>query len=295
MTKSVSAIIRLTRYQDYHLTVIVTTLLGFLVSGINLNIHMLPRLSLVLVANLLCVAFAFMINDIEDARDDARDAQKALRNPVSAGILSPTTGYLASLIVAEISASIYFFLGPLPFWLGMTSLILAGLYSWRITRLKAIPVVDLVSHGLILAGLQLLCAYFALNSYTGINYNWVAPFIIVVAISIRGQLFNQIRDFECDIKAGVKHTTSRLGIKTAHYLMSALLLIAGAMFVHIIINKIIPLWCFAIMFFLGVYFLKGPLSKFRSAKGLEKTYNFERPVLIIALISLSLLTISRFL
>ncbi|KKR11926.1 MAG: 4-hydroxybenzoate polyprenyltransferase [Candidatus Woesebacteria bacterium GW2011_GWA1_39_21] len=294
MPKSVYAIINLTRYQDYHITVIITTLLGFLVSGVSLNLHMLPRLSLVLLANLLCVAFAFMINDIEDAKDDARDEMKAKRNPVSAGLISPTIGYLATFAVAALSISIYFYLGPVPFWLGVTSLILSGLYSWRITRLKAIPVIDLVSHGLILAGLQLLCAYFALNPYTGLNYNWIAPFIIVVAVSVRGQLFNQIRDFECDSKAGIRHTTSRLGIKTANYLMTALLLVAGAMFIHSVINKIIPLWCVSVMFVLGVIFLKKPLTKFKAAEGLEKTYNFERPVLLITLFSLTLLTLSRF-
>jgi len=248
----------------------------------------------VILANLLCVAFTFMINDVEDAQDDARDTAKAKRNPISAGLLSKNLGYFFTILTAALSAIIFYFLGPIPFWLGITCLLISASYSWRILRLKAIPVIDLLSHGLMLAGLQLLCAYYVINPYTGIHYDLVAPFIFVVAISVRGQLFNQVRDFECDIKAGIRHTTSIIGIKTAHFLMTALLTLAVIMFLHSLIIKIIPLWIFLIMAILGVFFLKKPLIEAKKSRGLALTYNFQNPVLYIGLISFTIWTITRF-
>ena len=294
MERTITGLIRLTRYRDYVAQTIITTLMGFLAYKVHLDLQQIPRMLLVLLANLLCVAFAFMINDVEDAPDDAYDKSKAARNPVTAGLLSPSSAYTFSIIVAISSAVTFYFLGPVTFWLGITSLVLAGLYSWRLLRLKSIPVIDLISHGLMLAGLQLLCAYFAINPYAGFDANWIAPFLFVVCISIRGQLFNQIRDFECDQKAGLKHTTSLVGIRTANILMSALLIIAGIMLIYSLIIQIIPIWLVLIVIPLGVVLLKKPASKYKASQGLEKTYNFQKPVLIIGLISLTLWTLSRF-
>ncbi len=44
-----------------------------------------------------------MINDVEDAPDDALNPEKVHRNPVSAGLLTPRTARLISFIVALIA------------------------------------------------------------------------------------------------------------------------------------------------------------------------------------------------
>jgi 4-hydroxybenzoate polyprenyltransferase len=290
-----TGLVRLTRYQDYLGTVTITTLMGFLVSGIHLNINLLPRMFAVLLANQLSVAFAFMVNDVADARDDATDKLKAIRNPVSAGILSPNTAYIASFTIALFSAFIFYFLGYIPFLLGIINLILSAFYSLKLIRLKSILLLDLLSHGLMLGGLQLLCAYFTLIPNLGYNLNWFLPFLFVVAISVRGQLFNQIRDFDCDQKAGINHTTAIVGINRAHFLMSTLLATAGIIFIYCLILKIIPIWVFLLILLMGIAFLKDPITKLRVRRGLEKTEHFHIPMLIIGLISLILWTISRFL
>src|SRR5476649_1892893 len=96
MPKSIRGIIRLTRHTEYVATVIATTLIGVVFTGLHLDTAGIVRLLLVLIANFLAVCFSFMINDIEDAADDAASNAKAKRNPISAGVLTPRLGYFAS-------------------------------------------------------------------------------------------------------------------------------------------------------------------------------------------------------
>lgn len=294
MAKTMTGLIRLTRYREYVTTVVITSMLGFLATGVRLNVNMLPRMSLVLFANVLCVAFAFMLNDIEDANDDTKDKLKIIRNPVSAKYISPNIAYAASIATAAVSLTISYFVGYVPFLLCFSTIALGGLYSWKFIRLKSIPILDLLSHGLMLAGLQLLCAYYTLVPFTGFHASWILPLLFVVAISIRGQLFNQIRDIECDKKAGLRHTTVVIGLGSANILMSILLVIAGGILIYGLTTQIIPGWLLLISIPLGLIFLKDPISKYKTSQGLENTYNFQAPVLIISLISLFLLTLSRF-
>ena len=96
MKRQLAGLIRLTRYKEYPFFVIITSLLGAAAAHGFLGWKLIG----VLTANLLAVAFAFMINDVEDAPDDALDLAKVKRNPVSATDLSARTGLLASFGVA---------------------------------------------------------------------------------------------------------------------------------------------------------------------------------------------------
>ncbi len=128
----------LRRLREIVLFVMVTTLLGANVGGARPG----ARLLVVLLGNLLAVAFASMVNDLEDALDDALTKAKAVRNPISADRLSPRAGYVASFAVAICGLELYTTLGGWPLALGGQCLVLGLLYSWRRVRLKAIPVDD---------------------------------------------------------------------------------------------------------------------------------------------------------
>jgi 4-hydroxybenzoate polyprenyltransferase len=190
-----------------------------------------------------------MINDVEDAPDDALNPVKANRNPVSAGHLSVPVAYVASFAVAILAGVAYVFLGPIPFWLGIACLAIGLLYSWRVVRLKRIPIVDLISHGLLLAGLQFLCAYFTFAPNGGDE--WIAPFIFIVAISLYGELYNEVRDLEGDLKAGVTHTAAIVGERAAHVMMYLLLAAAAVAFGYSVVAGLIPLWVLAVLIVLG--------------------------------------------
>ncbi|MCX7669881.1 MAG: UbiA family prenyltransferase, partial [Anaerolineae bacterium] len=193
-------VLRLTRYREYIWFVVVSTCLGTIAAYGAFG----WKLAVVLLANELAVSFAFMINDVEDAADDALDAAKAQRNPVSAGLLSPGMAYGASFLAALLAVGLYAVLGRWPLLIGLSCLLLAFFYSWRPVRLKAMPLADLISHALMLAGLQFAAAYVTFSLTLGPRFFW--PFVMAVAISMYGELFNELRDLEGDRRAGVMHT-----------------------------------------------------------------------------------------
>ena len=228
-------LLQLTRYQEYVIFVVITTLMGAKFGGGVLDL----RLLIVLAANILVVGFAFMFNDVEDAPDDALDAKKAVRNPISAGMISPRIGRAACVVVSLLVLGLYALLGGMTLLLGALCLILAFLYSWRVARLKAVPVADLISHSLSLAGLQFLCAYFAFDQ--GKPYSWLF-FMFVALVSVYGELNNELRDLSVDQKAGIRHTADLIGIRWTKILMVASLVIALGMLGAFLALEMIPLW-----------------------------------------------------
>jgi 4-hydroxybenzoate polyprenyltransferase len=208
---------RLARFKDYAMSVVFTTCLGVAAAGGRFGWKMV----LVLLANWLAVGFAFMFNDAEDAPDDALTPEKALRNPVTNGSLSLLEGHVASYAVAALATLAYLPLGWLPTVCGVLCMAFGHLYSWRRIRLKAVPILDVLSHGLMLAALQMLAAFYTFSGT--LNVALIGPLVSMVCASFYGQLFNEVRDLEGDRLAGVHHTASLLGSKVTHGLMNFLL------------------------------------------------------------------------
>lgn len=258
MKKTLIGLVKLTRLNEYIYFVVITTILGISAANGSLN----WRFFIVLLANLLAVGFAFMINDIEDAPDDALSTSKIKRNPVSAGLITPRTARIATLVVCLISGGLFFLLGTWPFILGILTLLLGYLYSHRSVRLKTVAFFDIFSHCLMLAGLQFLCGYFTYTS--GLTRHWIWPFIFVMAISIYGELYNEIRDIEGDREANLKHTAILLGDRVSHILMLTIL-IMGVLsgIISFLIIDLIPLWVFLMMTALAVLLIIPPLINLR--------------------------------
>ncbi len=283
MKRRLGGVLRLTRFQEYICFVTITTLLGASVAHGSFG----WRLIIVLVANWLAVGFAFMINDVEDAPDDALDPAKVERNPVSAGDLSVRSGRAASFIGAVVAAALYAWLGLWPFVIGVTCLAISYLYSWRRIRLKAIPVADLVSHALMLAGLQFFAAYLTFGR--GPAWQWVFPLTLVVAISLYGQLFNELRDFEGDLKAGVTHTASLLGPRSAHFLMMTFFCVGVvSATTTVVVVRLIPMWVLIGMVALAAVFLSRPLLKVRRTQSvIELQQPFQKPLEVAGAVALA--------
>lgn len=269
MKQQLDGVIRLTRYKEYIWFVIVTTLLGVAAGGGTFG----WPLMIVLIANWLAVGFAFMINDVEDADDDALNPAKINRNPVSAGILSPRGAYIASYAVMALSAIMYALLGALPFIIGLVSLLVGFLYSWRRVRIKSMPFVDLIVHCMMLAGFQFLPAYFAFTS--SFDSPWIWPFLAITSISMYGELFNELRDLEGDLKAGVKHTASVLGERNAKILANTLLGIGVvALVITLFVVRLIPAWVLIAMAAIALILIVPPLLRVRRA-GAQNMVQFQ--------------------
>ncbi|MCJ7696468.1 MAG: UbiA family prenyltransferase [Anaerolineaceae bacterium] len=250
MKNTILGLLKLTRFNEYVYFVIVTTLLGVAAAAGQLGWQMV----VVVIANWFAVGFAFMINDVEDAPDDALSDNKIKRNPVSAGLITPKTARIASFTAAVIALGLFTLLGWKVFIIGLSTLILGFIYSQRGIRLKTIAFFDLISHCLMLAGLQFLTGYFTFLGQ--FNDNWYFPFLFVVCVSLYGELFNEMRDIEGDREAQLRHTAIVLGEKKSHIIMIGILSIGvlsgGITFFFL---DILPGWVVILMAILAVIFI----------------------------------------
>ncbi|NDJ86692.1 MAG: prenyltransferase [Chloroflexi bacterium] len=239
MENTLRAIIKLTRWREFVPFTTILTWLGGLVAYRVRDATLDWRLFVILVANLGAVAYAFMINDIEDADDDIQDRERGQRNPVAMNEISRSAAWLASIGVAVIAAFAYAVAGWVPFILGVITLILAHLYSWKPVRLKARPLVDILSHALFLSTLLFLVAYYIYADELGSL--WILA-LGTFLISANGQLYNQVRDYEADRLAGLHNTASILGKRVTDWLETGSVVGAGVCLLIAIFQGVFPLW-----------------------------------------------------
>ncbi|HZY42185.1 MAG TPA: UbiA family prenyltransferase [Anaerolineae bacterium] len=285
MSKQLKGVLKLTRINEYVWFVIVTTLVGAATAGGEFGWALIGAL----IANELSVGFAFMINDVEDADDDALNPAKINRNPVSAGLLTRREANLASYGTALIAGVIYATLSPAALIVGVISLIVGWIYSWGPVRLKSKPIVDLLSHVMMLAGFQFLAGHFTFANQLG--GSWFFPFLFLVSISGYGELYNELRDYEGDLKAGLKHTAAVIGHRAATLLMNTLLIlgIVGALYT-IFFMQILPGWVIGLLVAVfAVLFLRPMLNARRAGAhgSVEAQAPFQVPIQIAAAIALS--------
>ncbi len=246
--EQITGLIQLTRWTEHVPFVIPLTLLGALLadaaSGAPLDWRIIP----VTLANILTVAYAFMINDIEDAPDDARDPARAARNPICTGRIPASFGYAACRLIALVTLALYLLGGTWVFIIGVATLLLSHLYSWRPVRLKAWPVTDILSHSLMLSGLLLLAGYFLYDAAPGVVW-FVA--LGATLVSVYGQLYNQLRDFDMDKAAGLHNTAILLGERNTRLAMYLAIALAAVCILVAILQGLFPVWL-AVVFALAV-------------------------------------------
>lgn len=242
--QQIVGLIQLTRWKEYVPFVVPLTLLGSLLAVGNGEAALSWSIIPVMLANILAVAYAFMINDIEDAPDDARDPDRAARNPITSGRIGVRFGYAACRVVAVVTLLMYLLGGPWVFLIGVATLLLSHLYSWRLVRLKAWPVTDIVSHSLMLSGLLLLAGYFLYDQQPGVVW-FVA--LGATLFSVYGQLYNQLRDYDMDKAAGLHNTAILLGERNTKLAMYLSIALAAACLLIAIIEGLFPVWLGIVM------------------------------------------------
>lgn len=278
LSSQLRGLIRLTRWKEYVPFVIPLTLLGALLAARPHNLMLDWRLAAVTLANILAVAYAFMINDIEDAPDDARDPDRAARNPISTGEIGVRVGYAACRVIAVVTLLLYALGGTSVFLIGLGTLLLSHLYSWRPVRLKAWPVTDIVSHSLMLSGLLLLAGYFIYHNQPGIV--WFVAACVTLA-SVYGQLYNQLRDYDMDKAAGLHNTAIILGERNTRIAMYLSIGLAAACLLASIIQGAFPLWLgLVLLVSLAISMLFRPQSDMRGGVAVDISGTAQIQVLI---------------
>ena len=275
-------LLRLSRWKEHILFTVPLTVLGanmaetYRPESVTLNWHILT----VTVANILAVTCAFMVNDIEDAPDDAREAARAARNPVTCGEVSSHEGWLAAILISLLSLALYAWVSRAAFGVGVLTLALSYLYSWRVVRLKAYPVVDVASHALMLSSLLFLAGYYAYDDTPGSV--WLVA-LGVGLVSVYGQLYNQLRDYDMDRAAGLHNTASILGPTTTRRLMYGSIGLAVLCLLITVQLGLWPLWLILVPALMApLFFVFRPNTDMRGTEAIDASGRIQLGSMLIA-------------
>src|SRR5690606_9488845 len=113
------AIKKLSRWRQHVPYTIPLVIAGALLAVNQSDARLDWRLVTVTIANVLAMVFAFMINDVVDAPDDARNPIKRLSNVISQGVLSIREATITSAGIFLISACLFYFGGRVSFLIGL--------------------------------------------------------------------------------------------------------------------------------------------------------------------------------
>ncbi|MEM9953843.1 MAG: prenyltransferase [Chloroflexota bacterium] len=232
-------LIKLSRWRQHVPYTLPLVIIGALIATNQSDATLDWRLLPVTIANILAMVFAFMINDVIDAPDDARNPVKTQSNVISQGLLSVREAGLVCVTVFVSSAILFAQGGLWSLIVGLTTLILSFLYSAPVVRLKARPIVDVLSHVLMLSALLLISGYVVYD--TTISTGWWVIFGVSFA-SAYGQFYNQVDDFEIDKVAGLNNTAMLLGRANTVRAMTICAVLTVICFIIAIIYRVFPFW-----------------------------------------------------
>ncbi len=237
-------LIQLTRWRHHVPFVVPLTITGAMMALNRQGAEPDWRLLAVLVANILAMAGAFIINDIADAEDDARDPAKKAKNAISSGRLDYGFAVRAFWMIS-LAAAVLYAMGSLwSFVLGVTMIFIGWAYSVYPLRLKARPVVDVVSHAFGAGSLPLITGYFLYDNNPGSA--WLV-IIGMTLISAYGQFYNQVDDYDVDREAGLKNTSQLLGKGPATLIMYVMEIIAIGSFAAALVAGVFPEWLWTVV------------------------------------------------
>lgn len=275
----IAAVVRLSRWREHVPFTIPLTIIGGLLALESESAAADWRLFTVLAANVFAMSFAFMLNNIEDAPDDALDALKKKQNVISSGLLSRREGAVLSAATFVASLGLYAASGTMALVTGGATLALCYLYSAHPFRFKARPITDVVTHALMLSGLLLAAGYFAYGS---------APrevWLVIASASLfsaYGQFYNQVVDYEVDKEAGLKNTAVLLGKAPTSILGHLSIVLALICIFVAIMQALFPVWLGTILIIGVITTIIFPWEFDMRGNLAQEGGNMQRPGLIIA-------------
>jgi 4-hydroxybenzoate polyprenyltransferase len=181
---------------------------------------------------------------------------------------------------------LYAIVGVWPFIIGTLTVALSHFYSWKPVRLKAWPVTDVVSHSLMLSGLLFLAGYFTYGSQPGLVWLVAASATLV---SVYGQLYNQLRDYDMDVAAGLNNTAIIVGKRNAKLLMYSSVAAALAFMVYAIYMQVIPLWLVSVPLLVApiFFFVRGPKSDARGTAAVDASGGMQIQVTVLGNVTIA--------
>jgi len=170
----------------------------------------------------LFIAFSFSINNCFDVDCDSKQPSKLTKNPVAAGRITFREGVTVSSCIALAGLAVSYTAFSLTSFLLYASLSFWGAsYSIPPMRLKARPLVDVVSHALGFGSLLFLYGVSVGGEFSFTSTIVAASLFTCSAIF---ELRNHLEDYEVDLASGLRTTTCWLGRQKTVVLLKALYL-----------------------------------------------------------------------
>jgi len=218
----IKTLIRLMRIREF-LNIPLISSLVFLISPQNLFTY---KTIIVFLANFFLTASIFVINDVEDAEDDYHDLKKRKRNSIANGELNKKQGYLVGFSFLFLGLFLLLNISYLVFLVAIILTPVGIFYSWRLIRLKSIPVIDVISHSICLGVLQLSTMYLTFYSSA---LQFISLLIMIIPYSIMIEITQELRDFEVDKKTKISNTVQKFGKfnPTKFYIIVCIIMLAG--------------------------------------------------------------------
>ena len=277
--QKIGAAVRLSRWREHVPFTIPLSLFGSLLALEATGTAVDWRTFAVIAANIFSMSFAFVINNIVDAPDDALNPQKMSRNVISNGAMSAREGWFLAALTAACALLLYALSGVWALGIGGLTLALCYLYSAHPFRLKARPVTDVLSHALMLSGLLMMTGYFAYD--TDPQVAWLV-ILAAILFSAYGQFYNQIDDYEVDKSAGLRNTVVLLGKPLTRLLSFASLLGALLCMAVSILHGLFPPWLGTFLIIGALIVLMFPWEFDMRGNLASDGGNVQRPGLIVA-------------
>jgi 4-hydroxybenzoate polyprenyltransferase len=210
---SVSAIVRNLRPLEGR------TYVGLIGLAILMNVKWisLDNALLAFTAGVLFVWYAFSINNCFDVDTDSLNPNKVKKNPIASGELSFEGWLILFITIALLGMVIASKTNPVMFAVYLLMILLATIYSAPL-RLKARPIVDVLSHGLFFGGLPFLYGAAVDGRISGIE---VLIALSVTLYSFALELRNHLDDYESDLRVGLKTTPIGFGREASKRLVMA--------------------------------------------------------------------------
>ena len=205
--------------------------LGLLLSMTDIN-HSGQYLINYLICLMLFLAFTFSINNCFDVKTDLLNDEKKKRNPIATEKISFNEGIIFSLLLALMGLiTAFFWFSGKSFLTYFFLMFLGYAYSSPPFRLKSIPIIDIISHGLFFGVLLLI---FGLLVNDGSPSNYIMLIISIFLSSVILELRNHLEDIESDALSGIKTTVVWLGEEKSKRIINLLIIINASICATII-------------------------------------------------------------
>jgi len=183
-----------------------------------------------IITVMLYLAFSFAINNCYDYEGDQL-GDKISKNPIASGQIGKNEGIAQSYIIAITGVILsYYWFDTNSFIIYIGMMLLSCAYSTPPFRLKSVPFLDLISHGLF-AGFLII--FYGISVTQGFGENTVILLSSITIFSLILELRNHLEDYEEDLASKVNTTVAKIGVIWSNRILYGLLLIHFSFLIRI--------------------------------------------------------------